>query len=92
MSKPVKAEGPENPPAGEMQFEEAVKKLNTIVDAMENEELPLEKLLSHYEEGVRLHKLCQARLAAAEVRIQQIERDSSGRVTAKPIEIVNPNL
>jgi exodeoxyribonuclease VII small subunit len=88
MSKSVNAGGAENPPAGEMSFEEALKKLATIVDAMENDELPLEKLLTHYEEGVRLHQLCQSRLAAAETRIQQIERNASGNPVAKPIDVV----
>lgn len=87
MSKPVNAAGVQNPTAGEMSFEEALKKLAAIVEAMENDELPLEKLLTHYEEGVRLHQLCQSRLAAAEVRIQQIERGASGTPLAKPIDV-----
>jgi exodeoxyribonuclease VII small subunit len=89
MSKPVKAAGAENPGAAEMSFEEAIKKLHSVVEAMESDDLPLESLLTHYEEGVRLHQLCRERLAAAEVRIQQIEKDASGRLTAKPIEIVS---
>jgi exodeoxyribonuclease VII small subunit len=91
MSKPVKAGGDENPPAAEMPFEEALKRLNSIVETMEGDDLPLEKLLSQYEEGVRLHQLCQSRLAAAEVRIQQIEKDASGRLSAKPIDIAHSN-
>lgn len=87
MSKPVKAAGPENPAAAEIPFEEALKKLSSVVQAMENDELPLEKLLSHYEEGMRMYQQCQSRLAAAELRIQQIEKDAAGRLNAKPIEI-----
>ena len=89
MSKPVKAAGAENPAAAEISFEDAIKKLNAVVEAMESDDLPLESLLTHYEEGVRLHQLCRERLAAAEVRIQQIERDASGRLTAKPLDVVS---
>jgi exodeoxyribonuclease VII small subunit len=91
MSKTAKAAGPETPAAAEISFEEALKKLGSIVQAMENDDLPLEKLLTQYEEGMRMHQTCQARLAAAELRIQQIERDAPGRIQAKPLEIQSNN-
>ena len=87
MSKPVKAAGAENQAATEMSFEEAIKKLQSVVESMESDDLPLESLLNHYEEGARLHQLCRDRLAAAEVRIQQIERDAAGKLSAKPLDI-----
>ena len=87
MSKPVKAAGPETPAEAEISFEAALKNLGSIVQAMENDDLPLEKLLTQYEEGMRMYQTCQARLAAAELRIQQIERDAAGRVSARPIDI-----
>jgi exodeoxyribonuclease VII small subunit len=65
-------------------FEEALKKLEGIVEAMESEDLPLETLLTKYEEGTRLVRLCQERLAEAEVRIQQLEK-SSGGLELKPM-------
>ena len=73
---------------------EALKKLGSIVQAMENDDLPLEKLLTQYEEGMRMFQTCQTRLAAAEVRIQQIERDSAGRIQSRPLDIAptNPEL
>ena len=86
MSKPVKAAGIESP-AAEIPFEEALKKLNSIVQAMENDELPLENLLSQYEEGMRMYQQCQSRLAAAELRIHQIEKDAAGRLTARPLDL-----
>jgi exodeoxyribonuclease VII small subunit len=89
MSKPVRADGVQTPSAADMPFEEALKKLGSIVQTMENDELPLEKLLTHYEEGMKLHLQCQSRLAAAEVRIQQIEKDAAGRLSAKPLEIAS---
>ena len=53
MSKPVKAAGPESPAVAEISFEEALKKLGSIVQAMENDDLPLEKLLTQ-RSGERL--------------------------------------
>jgi exodeoxyribonuclease VII small subunit len=44
----------------EVPFEEALKRLETIVESMEAQDLPLETLLARYEEGARLTALCQA--------------------------------
>ena len=75
----------------EMPFEEAMQKLESIVDAMESGELPLESLMAQFEEGTRLAKICQAKLAQAEVKIQQLEKNANGELTLKPIEITNAN-
>jgi len=69
----------------EMPFEEALKKLETIVEAMESSDLPLETLLQRFEEGTRLVKFCQSRLEQAEVQIQKLEKNSAGQITVKPI-------
>ena len=66
-------------------FEEALKKLEGIVEAMESEDLPLETLMSRYEEGTKLVKACQAKLAEAEVKIQKLEKDSAGEISLKPL-------
>ena len=66
-------------------FEEALKKLESIVQSMESQELPLEQMLARYEEGTRLAQLCQAKLAEAEVKIQQIEKNAKGEMTLKPV-------
>src|SRR3954471_11674815 len=73
------------PPEPEMPFEEAVKKLEDIVEAMESGDLPLESLLHRFEDGTRLVKLCQSRLEQAELQIQKLEKDSAGQTTAKPV-------
>lgn len=66
-------------------FEEALKKLETIVEAMETEDLPLETLLAKYEEGTHLARICQEKLAEAEVKIQQLERNPAGDLKVKPL-------
>ncbi len=54
------------------QFETALKKLEALVSNMENETLPLEESLSHFEQGVALIKACQKALIEAEQKVQVI--------------------
>jgi exodeoxyribonuclease VII small subunit len=63
-----------------VQFEEALKKLETIVEAMESSEMPLDTLLAKYEEGTQLARICQTKLAEAEVKIQRLEQTSAGEM------------
>ena len=52
---------------------------------MEAEDLPLETLLAKYEEGTRLAKACQEKLAEAELKIQQLEKTAAGEMKLKPL-------
>jgi exodeoxyribonuclease VII small subunit len=70
---------------GSMAFDEALKKLEAVVEAMESGDLPLESLLSRFEEGIRLVKICQAKLEEAEVRIKKLEKQAGGELTLKPL-------
>jgi len=72
--------------AGSLAFEDALKKLEAIVEAMESQDLPLEALLTKYEEGTRLAKTCQDKLGEAELKIQQLERNSAGELKLKPMQ------
>lgn len=85
MSKTVKDAPANAEESVNLPFEEALKRLEGIVDAMENDDLPLEALLAKYEEGTRLAANCQSRLAEAELKIQQLERKSNGQFTLRPI-------
>ena len=85
MSKAVKDAAPAKEDCANLPFEEALKRLEGIVDAMENDDLPLETLLAKYEEGTRLAENCQARLVEAEVKVQRLERKANGQLTTKPI-------
>ena len=85
MSKTVKDAAPATEGCVNLPFEEALKRLEGIVDAMESDDLPLETLLAKYEEGTRLAESCQARLAEAEVKIQQLERKSNGQLAVRPL-------
>jgi exodeoxyribonuclease VII small subunit len=60
-------------------FEEAVERLESLVEAMESGELALEEMLDRYEEGTRLVQLCSEKLAAAEKRIEIVTRNAAGK-------------
>lgn len=64
-------------------FENLLARLEEIVSEMENAEMPLEKLLASYEEGMRLVKACGSRLADAEQKVEILSRAVSAE-TAKP--------
>jgi exodeoxyribonuclease VII small subunit len=55
-------------------FEDLLGRLEQIVADMENTEMPLEKLLSGYEEGMRLVKVCGDRLADAEQKVEILSK------------------
>ena len=73
----------------DVSFEDAVEKLESIVGEMESDELPLEKLIVHYEEGVKLVKACEEKLHAAEMKVAKLEETLEGGLEARPISIEN---
>jgi exodeoxyribonuclease VII small subunit len=83
MSKPAKAG---DPAKVTLPFEAALKKLAAVVEAMEADDLPLETLLAKYEEGAQLVQICQEKLAEAELKIQQLEKNAAGEMKLKPLD------
>ena len=69
-----------------MPFEEALQKLESIVETMESGDLPLETLLARFEEGTRLVKTCQAKLEEAELKISKLEKNAAGEPVLKPAD------
>ena len=61
-------------------FEAALQKLETIVQRLEKGELALEESLALYEEGIRLSRLCHAKLEEAEGKIELLVKDARGDV------------
>ena len=61
-------------------FEAALQKLDEIVQKLEKGELPLEQSLVLYEEGVRLSRLCHAKLEEAEGKIEILLKDARGEI------------
>jgi exodeoxyribonuclease VII small subunit len=70
----------------ELNFEGAMNRLEEIVDQMESGKMMLEELIGRYEEGMKLVKICQERLANAEQRIEIITRNHAGKAVVKNFE------
>ena len=62
-----------------MSFEDALKRLEEIVRKLESGEAPLDQSIELYQEGDRLKRHCEARLKAAQARIEQIALGSDGK-------------
>jgi len=90
MSKAAKSASSAPAPA-DLPFEEALQKLEAIVESMEADDLPLETLLGRYEQGVQLARVCQSRLTEAEARIQQLETSANGSLQVKPVSLPDPS-
>jgi exodeoxyribonuclease VII small subunit len=71
----------------DLPFEDALKRLESIVEAMEGQELPLETLLARYEEGAKLTRMCQGKLNEAELKVQQLEKNAKGELSLKPLNL-----
>ena len=59
-------------------FEEALQRLETIVEKMESGEATLEKSLDWFEEGMELIKSCRDELEQAEQKVQELVEKSGG--------------
>jgi exodeoxyribonuclease VII small subunit len=65
-------------------FEKAMEKLEKIVQELESADLPLEKAIKKFEEGVQLSKFCSEKLDETEKRITILLKDQNGKVLEKP--------
>ena len=59
----------------EKSFEESFSRLEKILERLESEDILLEETLKLYEEGLSLTKLCYDKLAGAELRIKEINKN-----------------
>ena len=66
-------------------FEASLAALERIVRELERGELPLEKSLELFEQGVKLSRECQERLNEAERRIEVLLKDDEGRTFASAL-------
>jgi len=57
-------------------FEDALKKLEAIVEKLNNQDISLEKSVELYEEGLRLSKICSETLENAALKIEQIDQSN----------------
>ena len=67
-------------------FEASLEALERIVQELERGDLPLEKSLELFEQGIGLSRQCQERLSQAERRIEILLRDNQGRPVVSAFE------
>jgi len=65
-------------------FERNLARLDAIVQELEDTELPLEKALVLYEEGMKLSECCHKQLEEAEGRVEILTRKAGGKLAAEP--------
>jgi exodeoxyribonuclease VII small subunit len=68
-----------------LSFEQAIQRLERIVTEMESAELPLQEVLSKYEEGTRLVRFCGQKLEEAEKKIELLTKKADGSIELKPL-------
>jgi exodeoxyribonuclease VII small subunit len=65
--------------ASKHSFENSLKRLEEIVEALEHGDVPLDEAVTLYEEGIRLSKECAEKLKATELRIRKLTKDINGQ-------------
>lgn len=68
-------------------FEEAYAQLEAAVIALQDGQMPLERALQYYEEGMKLAQYCNELLQKAELRVQQLSVDNQGAIISQPLEL-----
>ena len=69
-----------------LSFEEAFEQLETAVEALQDGQMPLERALHYYEEGMKLAQHCNDLLEKAELRVQQLRVTNEGMPVLESFE------
>ena len=67
-------------------FEEALQKLESLVEKMESGDISLKQSLEWFEEGIRLVKSCRKQMENAEQKVQSLIKDSKGKLELGELE------
>ena len=71
----------------DLSFEDAYTRLEAAVAALQDGQMPLERALHYYEEGMKLAQHCNELLQKAELRVQQLGVDEEGMLVMQPLEL-----
>jgi len=68
----------------ELTFEQALARLEQVINELEHGEIPLERAIALFEEGMRLSRMCAAILDEAEARIELLQKTADNAFEVKP--------
>lgn len=71
----------------EKKFEEAMERLEQIVEGLEGGDLTLEESLKIFEEGMNLIRFCSKKLEEAEQKVTLLIKESGSKLTEQPFEL-----
>ena len=63
-----------------MKYEEAIKKLNEIMEKLESGDIPLDKTFEFFEEGKKLLNFCKKQLSEAEGKLLKITKSGTEEI------------
>lgn len=76
-------------PTGEhIDFEQALRELESLVEELETREFSLEESLKSFERGITLTRICQTALTAAEQKVRVLT-ENEGRISLEPLEVLD---
>ena len=70
-------------------FEQSMEQLEQIVQELESGDLPLEKAIKKFEEGIQLSKLCAKKLDETEKKVSLLLEDEQGNIAEEPFPADN---
>lgn len=70
-----------------MKFENALARLEEIVEELEKGEMDIEKSLKIFEEGIKMARFCSKKLDEAEKKIELLTKDEEGNLKTRPMEL-----
>lgn len=70
----------------EIKFEEAIKKLEKIVEDLEKGDLSLDEALKKYQDGLEMSRICAQRLDNAKKKIDVLGKNKKGEFELKPFD------
>ncbi|HHU08035.1 MAG TPA: exodeoxyribonuclease VII small subunit [Clostridiaceae bacterium] len=73
----------------ELSYEDAVKRLEEIVNLLEKGEASLEESLDLFKEGMALSKICELKLAAMEEEISKLQVNAAGKPEEEAVEFLH---
>jgi exodeoxyribonuclease VII small subunit len=71
----------------EMDFEEALQKLEEVVKQLEDEDISLEDSMQKFEQGIKLSSHCLKKLNKAEQKIEELTRSDDGKLVTRELEV-----